>query len=133
MNIPAARRCTFAGKGKGEGPARSYFRAHHALYAGVPAPYWVPPAPFPLEPPANIPDPAAERNEQAKLKEFLKYKPLSQHTGTTRARTGADWHTQGVPGPSQHARAGASRVEVQGRPRNHAMTDQLCRREDLSS
>ena len=26
-------------------------------------------------------------------KEFLKYKPLSQHTGTTRARTGADWHT----------------------------------------
>ena len=25
--------------------------------------------------------------------EFLKYKPLSQHTGTTRARTGADWHT----------------------------------------
>ena len=26
-------------------------------------------------------------------REFLKYKPLSQHTGTTRARTGADWHT----------------------------------------
>ena len=26
--------------------------------------------------------------------EFLKYKPLSQHTGTTRARTGADWHTR---------------------------------------
>ena len=25
--------------------------------------------------------------------EFIKYKPLSQHTGTTRARTGADWHT----------------------------------------
>ena len=22
-----------------------------------------------------------------------KYKPLSQHTGTTRAQTGADWHT----------------------------------------
>ncbi len=28
-----------------------------------------------------------------KEKEFLRYKPLSQHTGTTRARTGADWHT----------------------------------------
>ena len=27
------------------------------------------------------------------LGEFLRYKPLSQHTGTTRARTGADWHT----------------------------------------
>jgi len=26
-------------------------------------------------------------------KEFLRYKPLSQHTGTTRAQTGADWHT----------------------------------------
>ena len=28
-----------------------------ALYAGVPAPYWVPPAPFPLVPPShfNIP------------------------------------------------------------------------------
>ena len=24
---------------------------------------------------------------------ILKYKPLSQHTGTTRAQTGADWHT----------------------------------------
>ena len=29
----------------------------------------------------------------ARLGEFLKYKPLSQHTDTTRARTGADWHT----------------------------------------
>ena len=26
---------------------------HDALYAGAPAPYWVPPAPFPLEPPHN--------------------------------------------------------------------------------
>ena len=30
---------------------------------------------------------------QQTLKEFLEYMPLSQHTGTTRARTGADWHT----------------------------------------
>ena len=33
---------------------------------------------------------------------FLKYKPfkylLSQQTGTTRARTGADWHTHRLTG-----------------------------------
>jgi len=28
---------------------------------------------------------------------ILKYTPLSQHTGTTRARTGADWHTPANP------------------------------------
>ena len=30
---------------------------------------------------------------QHKQGRILKLKPLSQHTGTTRARTGADWHT----------------------------------------
>ena len=30
---------------------------HEALYAGVPAPYWAPPAPFPLEPPIPLAPP----------------------------------------------------------------------------
>ena len=30
---------------------------------------------------------------KALIQEFFHAKPLSQHTGTTRARTGADWHT----------------------------------------
>ena len=30
---------------------------HTALYAGAPAPYWAPPAPFPLEPPIPLTPP----------------------------------------------------------------------------